>query len=816
MNPHLPTVSPARMATAPYNFVPLPNPPIVLRAPDLDGARHDRYDATRHTGWIDLRITARTPLYIRGTLTEEQARRGVEAKDLPAFFAPSGVPMIPGSSLRGAIRALVEILSWSKVEGVSDARLFFREFQKSDTSYLKAMRVEGTGEPRARPGYLFKRGQLTVFRPAQQVRGCAYVRVHEDIALRVLGPDLEPMSVQRPEGRRPNREYRWRQCEVWFRVTEDTPKRGYYLNIQDGHLRADKPHEDEPGAAEWQHGVLVASGWIPGRREDGRQRPGKQRHWLIADPLDDDSQDVTLGFDDERLYREGGGVTARIEQEERRGFKIFSWRMTRQQRIPCFLVQDEGGAVYFGHTPMFRYPYARSIHAAFPKDLRDPAVIDLTGALFGRANDQGWSAAGRVSFEDARYTGPHDRPAEPVASPKVLSTPKPTSYQHYLAQSDDQPGRLTDWDKDEVTARGHKVFWHRPGPNPADPGWRETTHVPPGDTQHTRIAPLKAGATFESRIRFENLTDVELGALLTALDLPEGCAHRLGMGKPLGLGSVHIQVQRLALDRRIDCYRSLFDVPSDVLSDEALDKRVATLKDAFATWVLQGLRASNDASATGTTADDLWMHWRLQELRVLLTYDSAPPQEKTATMLLDQFRQRKVLPRATQAVRDEAGGGGARRPTGRGGTAAPRTHPAIPGEPRRGPAGAVPGPPAAAPPTPPRTPERLEAAQLRQAPGRLPPQSGPPAEQLSPTVSQAAPRPSRVRAGPVGGQRMECELVRQHALTKRWEVRSLDGRYRGHLDAAPANWKRGRKVTLVVAGRDDDGPLRFARPADDL
>ncbi|MFS8522667.1 MAG: RAMP superfamily CRISPR-associated protein, partial [Micromonosporaceae bacterium] len=65
---------------------------------------------------------------------------------------------------------------------------------------------------------------------------------------------------------------------------------------------------------------------------------------------------------------------------------------------------------------------------------------------------------------------------------------------------------------------------------------------------------------FRSRITFTNLTDGELGALLRALLLdnpvdggdpadPE-YAHKIGMGKSLGMGSVHLRPRLYLVDRR--------------------------------------------------------------------------------------------------------------------------------------------------------------------------------------------------------------------------------------------------------------------------
>ncbi len=115
-----------REAKAPYNFVPLPEK--VHRV--ADPPRLDVYHTDgRHTGWLDCSLTTASPLYVRCGLRPDQVGK-VEAKDLPDFFYtdPDSLdPVIPGSSLRGMLRALVEIVSYSKVQPVGKgAKMTFR------------------------------------------------------------------------------------------------------------------------------------------------------------------------------------------------------------------------------------------------------------------------------------------------------------------------------------------------------------------------------------------------------------------------------------------------------------------------------------------------------------------------------------------------------------------------------------------------------------------------------------------------------------------------------------------------------------------
>jgi hypothetical protein len=56
---------------------------------------------------------------------------------------------------------------------------------------------------------------------------------------------------------------------------------------------------------------------------------------------------------------------------------------------------------------------------------------------------------------------------------------------------------------------------------------------------------IEPTSTFTFTLNFENLAELELGALLWALELEEGMHHRLGYAKPLGFGSVRLKVKSL-------------------------------------------------------------------------------------------------------------------------------------------------------------------------------------------------------------------------------------------------------------------------------
>ena len=61
------------------------------------------------------------------------------------------------------------------------------------------------------------------------------------------------------------------------------------------------------------------------------------------------------------------------------------------------------------------------------------------------------------------------------------------------------------------------------------------------------IQPLDSESSFHFRIDFTNLEPDEFGVLLLAITLEEEMRHKIGYGKPMGLGSVELRPTSLTL-----------------------------------------------------------------------------------------------------------------------------------------------------------------------------------------------------------------------------------------------------------------------------
>lgn len=155
---------------------------------------------------------------------------------------------------------------------------------------------------------------------------------------------------------------------------------------------------------------------------------------------------------------------------------------------------------------------------------------------------------------------------------RILASPKPPSPNLYFKRRDGSSGAITksNLNVDADVPQGRKMYLHHPvldkkGDVTADAKkglpW-PTRKGPPGNgptddktpNQKNAVKPLKPGTSFWFHVDFDDLEPQELQLLCFALHPSDDFRHKLGMGKPLGLGSVRIEPQGLFLIDRCKRY----------------------------------------------------------------------------------------------------------------------------------------------------------------------------------------------------------------------------------------------------------------------
>lgn len=177
-----------------------------------------------------------------------------------------------------------------------------------------------------------------------------------------------------------------------------------------------------------------------------------------------------------------------------------------------------------------------------------PGRSQLTVAerLFGFVEAKGKRAlAGRVRVAHAIAEGeaPEDGWYDPPTTLKILASPKPPSPALYFGNNGYLEKRRLDLSKHPP--QGRKAYLHhREGE--VENRCYETGRPDEQRKLKMRVRPLKDRTAFLFHLDFTNLTAEELGWLLYAARPAATFRHKLGMGKPLGLGRVEIAPLALA------------------------------------------------------------------------------------------------------------------------------------------------------------------------------------------------------------------------------------------------------------------------------
>lgn len=213
---------------------------------------------------------------------------------------------------------------------------------------------------------------------------------------------------------------------------------------------------------------------------------------------------------------------------------------------------DENKIIAIGSARYFRIGYKYK-----PKDLTlaegCPARTyknDFALHLFGCTN-QNEAYKGKVSIEPA-YFDKNTKKAEELTC--ILGTPHASDLAHYLCQTNiDKPKKnnardLANYNSRESALRGRKFYWHR------DPEQQ-------GEILKNNVASLLKPIAKDSETKFivhlDKVNITELGVILKVLSNKSGHALKLGAGKSVGFGSVHVSISKTDIIDISEKYKSL-------------------------------------------------------------------------------------------------------------------------------------------------------------------------------------------------------------------------------------------------------------------
>ncbi len=547
-----------RAISAPYNFVPLNEH---VHIPDWSAqASHDWPFEDGYSGEIHYTLTAKSPLLVGGK--QQKPTEQAPGRVTP-FRLPDGRYAIPGSSLKGMLRSVVEIIGFGRMRMVDDQRLSIRDLTSAAREiYGKRMTSEvgkKTYEPKAKAGWL----RYDADAGAWCIQPCDFARVeHDDLA------DYSKDQQWRRMPRQPKASKKYERWKKPLKISFDTRGVENHRHSNEKFLRYARALNLGNGRIE---GTLVFTG------QPSARIPGKPSCKHLEFIFYDEQSRRLLVPD--RVWQ---GFVQIYENSD-----DWAWWKSHS-KVPVFYLEEGGEVHSLGLSLMYRLPYLCSIRDAVRNSsaghVEEPGKesgYDMADLLFGAINsdDQDSALRGRVSMEMAVAVG---KPETHTCPDTILNGPKPSYYPNYIDQRGKKGNQYRTLMDEDARLRGYKRYPARPV---------EHCNVQPltSDQQDNNkvkvsLETLPVQTTFEGRLVFHNLKAEELGALLWAITWGGRAElrHSLGMGKPFGFGQVCFD---------IDTDRSRL-VPNDPsLPESPLAEKMTTLIDGFVDYMEGKIRS---------------------------------------------------------------------------------------------------------------------------------------------------------------------------------------------------------------------------------
>lgn len=545
---------------SPYNFVPLSEH---VYFPGYDRMiSHDIPFSDGCSGSIEIEITAETPIYVRnGGNHPEKNEERIKLPQYQSFFkvTENGRFAIPGTSIRGMLRNIVEIASFSKMARIdAHHRYGVRDLNNPNRKlYMGHMTTDKQPyASRCKAGWLKEQDNNWVLTP------CEFARVQ-------IG-DLQAYSKIYNLGRKQSAADKYNKwgpnLEVNFELdpvrVHDHGSYNYKGQWKPLNLQYNKVRRINGGNLT---GTIVFTGQPSDYDPQHPQRRKKHMEFIFYNPK---STTLSISAEVKRdfnfIHSDPNG-----KPNEEWGY----WRSKlSDEKVPVFYLEEDGQVRAMGLAMMFRLPYRYSIGDAVDHTsklhLHSHDKLDLAEIVFGRVDDESTlnpALRGRVFIEPAINTA--DKPQEQQVVETVLGAPKPTYYPNYVKQNTttDRVDRYITYMDNEVELRGWKRYWVRKSgdkPTPIKPPTNRDGQI--NYATVCRFKPLAAGTKFTGRIYLHNIRKLELGALLWALTWggDSQLRHQIGLAKPYGFGTVRIEIKDLSQVKNlngqaIDCDAAL-------------------------------------------------------------------------------------------------------------------------------------------------------------------------------------------------------------------------------------------------------------------
>lgn len=383
--------------TAPYRFVRTHNKIFYPSWGQKQGKdiSFDMPYIDSQSGQINITITAKSPIFV-GNGTDKK-KDGDKTDKPQEFFNHNGTYYIPGSSIKGMIRTIATILSFSKMS-LDDKTLSCRDI--NNPAYKKkAMKQNQTFigwlYVKSKKWYIDEIGELT------KEHKISYEKLEQ-----LFGKSL-----------------------IANLKTKQAHAKYELLQHKNLHLK---------------EGTIVLTGFF-GKKKNEFIFPHTitQTHNLTNEQVKTFQEAYYIG-----TPNESKDWTKRWKQEIKQG-----------KKVPIFFQKTQNNQIrHFGLSMLYKLPYDNSTQALYTRSLTNynKSYLDCVDRIFGFVRDDTQShenkaLKGRISFSHFKAQG---SPKSFAKQSLILSTPRPTFYPYYI----DQTPNTQTYDETDSRLSGFKFY----------------------------------------------------------------------------------------------------------------------------------------------------------------------------------------------------------------------------------------------------------------------------------------------------------------------------------------------------------------------
>ncbi len=504
------------MITAPFNFVPLSEQ---VFFPDwADSVSHDIPFKDGKSGVIDITITAKTPIFIRDHSSDKE-------NTSEQFCNYNGEYYIPSTTIKGMVRNVLEIMSFSKMTQFDDDTYAVRDLSDTKNFYMSQMKKDTFC------GWLRKEDDSFIVEDCGKAGRIKHEEIDKLFNIGFASKFKAGTFANKADDKIALVKYKMIQESNFTHTFEHTST----STVGDKRYSYNKSSSTK--------GTIVLTGQ-PSARDESRKIPsGKVYEFIFFEP----KEEIVLDKDVVNNFLFAYFDKRTTQPKESKDWTFWKEKLYNGEKVPIFFQKDGAKIAHFGLSYLYKLPYKYSVKDGVPQE-HNSNRIDLSETIFGYINKETKTALkGRVEFSHFKAT---KNIKELQSRTEILGTPRASYYPIYVKQNKDELFS-TFMDKDFSLA-GRKRY---PIHNGSGVMQTESTK---NEKVGTTFQPLDKNVIFQGKVRFHNLKKAELGALLSALTFHNSKEnyHNIGMAKSLGYGKIELKLDRV---EDLESYLKVFE-----------------------------------------------------------------------------------------------------------------------------------------------------------------------------------------------------------------------------------------------------------------